>query len=62
MISVILLNYVMQIVSVPIWGLFNLTIAYVLCEVLTPNEKVSVPIWGLFNLTRAKEKDYQGES
>ena len=37
-------------VSVPIWGLFNLTSS------LTPQQSgergsVSVPIWGLFNLT-----------
>ena len=40
-------------VSVPIWGLFNLT--YISSEA-QENEKavkVSVPIWGLFNLTKA---------
>ena len=41
-------------VSVPIWGLFNLTIL-----ISTSNDKpsyllVSVPIWGLFNLTVLK--------
>ena len=39
-----------QAVSVPLWGLFNLTRKIGLKA--TPLEKtVSVPLWGLFNLT-----------
>ena len=42
------------LVSVPLWGLFNLTIwtwQFELNDLLTT---VSVPLWGLFNLTLIK--------
>ena len=44
-------------VSVPIWGLFNLT--YICYQNLITNNLnlVSVPIWGLFNLTTEKVKN-----
>ena len=39
------------IVSVPIWGLFNLTDFYNAWDYDVTCITVSVPIWGLFNLT-----------
>ena len=38
-------------VSVPIWGLFNLTVAIGYGITTDGVDSVSVPIWGLFNLT-----------
>ncbi len=38
-------------VSVPIWGLFNLTMLSVKGNKVANQFIVSVPIWGLFNLT-----------
>ena len=38
-------------VSVPLWGLFNLTISSLLLSYRLNNFSVSVPLWGLFNLT-----------
>ena len=42
----------LYVVSVPIRGLFNLTILIFLKIALSINGKVSVPIRGLFNLTK----------
>ena len=39
-------------VSVPIWGLFNLTGPIREGHLATMESVVSVPIWGLFNLTK----------
>ena len=41
-------------VSVPIWGLFNLTVAIGYGITTDGVDSVSVPIWGLFNLTLMK--------
>ena len=38
-------------VSVPIWGLFNLTLISYYIRWGPRRCRVSVPIWGLFNLT-----------
>ena len=43
------------VVSVPIWGLFNLTKRKREDEKLLKQNRVSVPIWGLFNLTLKRE-------
>ena len=40
-----------ELVSVPIWGLFNLTLSTPEIEKEKEQKAVSVPIWGLFNLT-----------
>ena len=49
-----------KIVSVPIWGLFNLTSYRYIEAMLDTKGEVSVPIWGLFNLTSTHlEKDIQ---
>ena len=42
----------MRIVSVPIWGLFNLTLKKMKRLLKQKLIVVSVPIWGLFNLTQ----------
>ena len=39
------------IVSVPLWGLFNLTIDKIILYINVKMNYVSVPLWGLFNLT-----------
>ena len=39
------------VVSVPIWGLFNLTKTLPTYLIKSIKNSVSVPIWGLFNLT-----------
>ena len=44
-------TYITKSVSVPIWGLFNLTGNGYSMMFRTKKENVSVPIWGLFNLT-----------
>ena len=44
-------------VSVPIWGLFNLTRTKQNAYGITSQKRVSVPIWGLFNLTKEREKE-----
>ena len=45
-------NYTLgTIVSVPIWGLFNLTHNWLFLIMEEFYNEVSVPIWGLFNLT-----------
>ena len=49
-ISTIELEAEKEQVSVPIWGLFNLT-QPVATESDANKKSVSVPIWGLFNLT-----------
>ena len=41
-----------NLVSVPIWGLFNLTCTITSTKRNAYGIVVSVPIWGLFNLTR----------
>ena len=47
-------TYITKSVSVPIWGLFNLTTSKLdRASQTMKGFKVSVPIWGLFNLTLA---------
>ena len=41
-------------VSVPIWGLFNLTLISYYIRWGPRRCRVSVPIWGLFNLTNTR--------
>ena len=41
-------------VSVPLWGLFNLTATKNDSEKELLKKQVSVPLWGLFNLTGVK--------
>ena len=45
------MNKIMTLISVPIWGLFNLTYDDFCEYVESLDIIISVPIWGLFNLT-----------
>ena len=51
-------NQIRQIVSVPIRGLFNLTMSYDYDYTTKLQEYVSVPIRGLFNLTNGDYRYY----
>ena len=44
----------MKVVSVPLWGLFNLTDSLSNLVRGVGESAVSVPLWGLFNLTELK--------